>query len=139
MSGQDAGAGPQSRAVPDVADLLAADAYAQDLGIRLVSAAPDEVVVEMEVSGDLCDARGRLTDGAVFSLADCAMSLISNAEQTNVAVTVHLTRHGDAAPGDTLRARAVPSAQADATTTWHIEVHGPAGLVGVFTGTTLAV
>lgn len=125
--------------MPNVADLLASDPYAASLGIRLVSAAPDEVVVEMEATDELFGPDGRLSEGAIFSLADCAMSLISNAEVTNVAVAAHLTRHGEAAPGDTLRATARPRARDGDTTTWEISVDGPGGTVGVFTGTTLAV
>lgn len=119
-------------------ELLAADGFAAHLGIRLVSAVPDEVVVALEVTDELIDHKGRLPAGVIFGLADCAMSLISNTQLRSVAVATHLVRH-PAAADETLVARAVPAVETGDTTTWRIEVRTGEQLVGTFTGTTLSV
>src|SRR5690606_41933262 len=64
----------------DSARLLASDRFAAALGARLVVDEPDRVVVEMTVSETHLDESGEVSSGALFALADCAMSLISNAE-----------------------------------------------------------
>lgn len=125
---------------PSARDLLAADPFAARLGVAVVEEAPHSLVVEMTVRPEHLDATGRVPDGLVFSLADCAMSLMSNAAGRAVAITTHLARTGECAPGDNLRARVVLGAKDDIRATWKVEVTtGRETVVGTFTGTTLTL
>ena len=123
-----------------VADLLAKDRFAAALGVQLVTAEPDHVVVEMAVTEVHVDDAGVLTAGALFSLADCALSLISNAEAKAVAVATHLTCQGSARAGDVVRAEARPRLpRTGRAATFGIELSVAGRLLADFTGTTLRV
>lgn len=127
-------------AVP-VPDLLAADSFATGLGVRLVEAERDRVVVEMDVEDHHRDASGRLASGVVFSLADCALSFISNAERSAVAVATHLVRRADGRDIDLLTAVIEPVGDGGSgrAVTHRAIVSAGDTVVAVFTGTTLAV
>lgn len=121
--------------------LLAADRFASRLGARLVEAAPERVVVEMPVGDHHRDGSGRVSAGALFSLADCAMSLISNAEATAVAVATHFTRGEDTGGAETITAVAtsrLPRGESGAVT-WDVVLTADGSLVASFAGTTLRV
>lgn len=123
-----------------VEDLLAADRFAARLGARLVAAAPERVEVEMDLAPHHRDANGDVSAGALFGLADCAMSLISNAERTSLAVATHFTRAEVASKAATVRAVAVPALPlGDTPSTWDIDLVAEDTVIGHFTGTTLAV
>lgn len=123
-----------------VAELLARDRFAARMGVRLVEAESDRVVVEMDVGADHLEDGGRIASGTLFSLADCAMSLISNAETTALAVATHLTRSGDAGGARVLRADIRPALPAgDRETTWRATLTADDVEVASFTGTTLRV
>jgi uncharacterized protein (TIGR00369 family) len=110
------------------------------MGARLVRADAGFLVVEMEVRPDHYDHAGRLASGVLFSLADCAMSLISNQARTEVAVATHLTRSGSGGEARTLRAEIAPvSIEGDRATTWRALVTADGSTIAAFTGTTLAV
>lgn len=124
-----------------VSELLAADRFATSrLGARLVKATQDRVVVEMTPAAQHLDGNGRISSGALFSLADCAMSLISNAETTAVAVATHFTT-GDPVPaGSTVVAEAraeLPGGERG--TTWSVVLTADGAVIGSFTGTTYRV
>lgn len=124
----------------NVDELLARDRFASGMGVRLMAADPDRVVVEMDVAGHHREADGRLATGALFSLADCAMSLISNVDGTAVAVATHFTRRGRGDAARVVRAeirRELPPG--DREVTWSAVVSAGAEEVGVFTGTTFVV
>lgn len=123
-----------------VDELLARDRFATRMGVRLVEAAPDRVVVEMNVAEHHREADGRLATGALFSLADCAMSLISNADGTALAVATHFTRRGRGDAARVIRAeirRELPPGEREVT--WSAVVSADDEEVGAFTGTTLLV
>jgi len=123
-----------------VADLLAKDRFAAALGAKLVAADPDHVVLEMTVAEHHLDESGELSPGALFSLADCALSLISNAEVTSVAVATHLASRDSARVGDVVRAEARPRlARIDRAATFGIELSVDDRPIADFTGTTLRV
>lgn len=130
----------QNPAPMDVTELLVRDRFAAALGARLVEAGPDRVVLELEVAEHHRDTGGAVATGALFSLADCAMSLISNAETTALAVATHLTRSGDAGGARVLRADIRPALPAgDRETTWRATLTADGVEVASFTGTTLRV
>lgn len=127
---------------PDrVRQLLAADRYAASLGIRLVEADGQRIVLEMPVTADLLNFLDVTHGGAVFSLADCAMSLASNVgEQRAFAVDTHLVISGSSSEGDVLQAIAEPAVGGRTLGTHQITVTRDDGrVVGLFTGTVLRV
>jgi uncharacterized protein (TIGR00369 family) len=119
------------------ADLLAADRFATTLGIRLVVAETDRVEVEMTLGAAHLDEAGGVRPEISFALADCAMSLISNASATAFAVAAHVAGEGRAHPGDTLRAMATPAHRRGDRCTWNVAVTARDRAVAGFTGTTL--
>lgn len=121
--------------------LLAADRYAAHLGIRLVAASTDRVTLEMPITHDLCNFLELTHGGAVFSLADCAMSLASNGgDRRAVAIDAHLVISGGSEVGDVLTAVAEPAIGGRTLGTHRITVTRSDGrIVGMFTGTVLRV
>lgn len=124
---------------PREEELLAADRFAGSLGIGLVSASSDRVVVSMEIRPDHVNAAGRLHAAVAFTLADCAMSLISNASARAFAVSAHLVAPGRVTAGQRLQATAVPAHRSDGRVSWQVAVTSPEGAVASFTGTTIEV
>jgi uncharacterized protein (TIGR00369 family) len=57
-------------AVMDTAALNQAMPFGRRLGLELVSASPEEVVVRLDWAEDLCTAAGVLHGGAIMGLAD---------------------------------------------------------------------
>ena len=121
------------------AELLAADRFARSLGITLVSATDDGVTVEMEVRPEHVTASGGLHPSVAFSVADCAMSLISNAETRAFAVSAHLVTGGSVGLGQRLRATATPAHREPGRVTWRVSVSNGESVLATFTGTTLEV
>jgi phenylacetic acid degradation protein PaaD len=119
-----------------LSQMIAADPYAAHLGLRLVED-PDAVVVEMPVGPQHLNFLGSTHGGAVFSLADCAFSLASNASGDRaVAIDTHLVITGGSARGDVLTARAEESTRGRTLGTYRITVTRADGrVVGLFTGT----
>ncbi|MEX1005859.1 MAG: hotdog fold thioesterase [Acidimicrobiia bacterium] len=125
---------------PDrVALLLAADRYAVRLGIRLVDASTARITLEMPVTDDHLNFLDLTHGGAVFSLADCAMSLASNGGPDRaVAIDAHLVISGGSAAGDVLQAVAETAIGGRTLGTHRITVTRRDGrIVGMFTGTVL--
>ncbi len=117
--------------------LLAEDPYAAHLGIRVVEAGEAAVTVAMDVQPFHRNFLGGVHGGAVFSLADAALSLISNAPGPRaVAIDTHLVLTGSAEVGETLTAVAEETSRGRTLATYRITVRREDGrVVGVFTGT----
>lgn len=123
-----------------VDDLLQRDRFAAAMGARLVEAGPDRVVVELDVADHHREADGGIATGALFSLADCAMSLISNADGTALAVAAHFTRRGRGETARVVRADIRPLLPpGEREVTWSAQVTADGEPVASFTGTTLRV
>jgi acyl-CoA thioesterase len=119
-----------------VESLLSDDRYAALLGIGLVSVDDASIVLRMEVGQQLANFTGSTHGGAVFSLADCALSLASNVAGLAVAVDTHLAVTAPSAPGDTLEATVVEEAAGNRLATYRVTVRrGDGRICGVFTGT----
>lgn len=129
-----AGVNPQR-----VRGLLAADRYAQRLGIRVVDVTEEMLTLEMPVGADHLNFLDLTHGGAVFSLADCAMSLASNGgDHRAVAIDAHLVISGGSEAGDVLKAVAEPAVGGRTLGTHRITVtRGDGRIVGMFTGTVL--
>jgi acyl-CoA thioesterase len=119
--------------------LLAADRYARHLDIHLVEVSEDRLVLEMPLAEHHLNFLDLTHGAAVFSLADVAMSLASNAGgERAVAIDAHLVISGGSAAGDVLRAVAEPAVGGRRLGTHRITVtRGDGRVVGMFTGTVL--
>ena len=120
-----------------IAGLLADDAYAKGLGIELVDVSDEEIVVAMEVGDSHTNFLGGGHGGMVFSLADCAFSLASNAAgDPAVAIDTHLVLTSASGPGDRLEARVRELSRGRTLGTYRAEVTRDDGrTVALFTGT----
>lgn len=121
-----------------IPELLDRDRFANHLGVRLVEHSDDHVVVELEVAPNHLDDGGHVSAGALFSLADCAMSLISNAPGTAVAIATHFTMQTGGSAGSIVRAEARERLPSDSpAVTWEASVSSGGAVIATFTGTTL--
>lgn len=113
------------------------DNYAKSLGVKLVSDDPDRVVVELLVTDAHLNFHNGTHGGALFSLADCAFSLISNAAgPVAVAIDTHLVISATTGVGDTLRAVATEVRRGRQLATYQVRVtRDDEKLCGLFTGT----
>ena len=119
-----------------VESLLGADNFARILGIELVDTTPDEITVAMEVAEDHLNFLVVGHGGAVFSLADCAFSLASNAAGDRaVAIDAHLVLTAAARVGDQLEARVREVSRGRTLGAYRVDVTRPDGrAVALFTG-----
>jgi acyl-CoA thioesterase len=117
--------------------MLAADAYARSLGVELISVDDDEIVVGLEVRPDHLNFLGVGHGGMVFSLADCAFSLGSNAAGDRaVAIDTHLVLTAASRLGDRLQASVTEASRGRTIGTYRVDVSREDGRrVGLFTGT----
>lgn len=122
-----------------IASHLAADPYAALLGITLVSVDDDSVMVSMPVTPQHQNFLAGTHGGAVFSVADCAFSLASNAyPEPAIAIDTHLAITAASGAGDTLTATAVEVHRGGTLATYRVDVTRDDGKVcGQFTGTVL--
>ncbi len=113
------------------------DGFAASLGAELISADPRLVVVELPIGDDHLNFHGTTHGGALFSLADCAFSLISNAAgPVAVAIDTHLVISAATKTGDRLRAEAIEVRRGRQLATYQVRVTRDDGrLCGLFTGT----
>ncbi|WKZ82694.1 MAG: hotdog fold thioesterase [Acidimicrobiia bacterium] len=117
-------------------EMLAADGYARMLGIRRV-AGVEGVAVEMVVGPQHLNFHGVTHGGVVFSLADAAFSLASNAAgERAVAIDTHLVLTAATGEGDRLVAVAEEATRGRTLGTYRVSVTRDDGrVVGLFTGT----
>ena len=116
---------------------FSSDAYAEAQGFELSDVTDDSVVVSMVVHEDHLNFHGVLHGGALFSLADCAFSLASNAHgDTAMAIDTHLVLTAPARLGDTLTATAEEMTRGRTLATYRVDVTRDDGrTAGLFTGT----
>lgn len=119
--------------------MLEADAYAHSLGVELVSVSDDDIVIEMVVRPEHLNFLELGHGGMVFSLADCAFSLGSNAAGDRaVAIDTHLVLTGASRLGDLLRASVHEVSRGRTLGTYRVDVTREDGRkVAAFTGTVL--
>ena len=114
-----------------------ADAYAEAQGFALGDITDESVEVSMVVRDDHLNFHDVLHGGALFSLADCAFSLASNAHgDTAMAIDTHLVLTAPVRLGDTLTATAVEMTRGRTLATYRVDVTRDDGrTAGLFTGT----
>ena len=95
------------------------------------------VVVEMPLRSDHMNFYDVAHGGTMFSLADCAFGLASNAHGDKaVAIDTHLALTGATVEGDVLTAEAVEETKGSKLATYRVTVRRSDGRVcGLFTGT----
>ena len=114
-----------------------ADAYSEAQGFTLGDITEGTVSVTMVVREHHLNFHEVLHGGALFSLADCAFSLASNAHgDTAMAIDTHLALTAPARLGDTLTATAVELTRGRTLATYRVDViRDDDRTVGLFTGT----
>jgi acyl-CoA thioesterase len=117
--------------------MLEADAFARSLGIELISVSDREIVVGLEVGTEHLNFLDVGHGGMVFSLADCAFSLGSNAAGDRaVAIDTHLVLTAASRLGDRLQATVSEASRGRTIGTYRVDVTREDGRkVGLFTGT----
>lgn len=116
--------------------MAASDPYAARLGARLIDPDPERLTVVLDIESRHTNFMGLVHGAAVYSLADIALSLISNARVEAVALDTHLVLTASARAGDRLTATARPATGSRSVATYRITVRrGDGRIVGLFTGT----
>lgn len=107
------------------------------LGAELVEVDDSHLVVALDVTDQHLNFLGGGHGGMVFSLADCAFSLASNAAGPRaVAIDTHMAFTAAAQSGDRLTATARELSRGRTLGTYHVIVERQDGRVaGIFTGT----
>ena len=120
-----------------IRDSFGADPYAESQGYRLEEVTDETVTVAMTVRDDQVNFLGGTHGGVVFSIADCAFSLASNAyPEDAVAIDTHLVIMAPSGVGDTLTATAVEVSRSRSLATYRVDVLRDDGrTVAAFTGT----
>ncbi len=118
-----------------VRELFARDRYAKELGLELVATTPVTVAMPLEPRHE--NFYDVTHGGAMFSLADCAFSLASNAHGDRaVAIDTHLVLTAATRHGDTLTAVAEEMTRGRTLATYRITLtRGDGRVAGLFTGT----
>ena len=119
--------------VVNIEDALAGDAVARWLGVVCESRAP--LRLSMTVSDEHTNFHGMTHGGVVFSFADVAMSLASNAEVTALAIDAHVVLQASSRPGDRLTVTIEQMHASRRLASYRATVAGEDGPIAAFTGT----
>ncbi|VAW06663.1 hypothetical protein MNBD_ACTINO01-1066 [hydrothermal vent metagenome] len=113
------------------------DPYANAQGFRITEVTETEITVSLIVRDDQINFHGGTHGGVLFSLADCAFSLASNAHgDPAVAIDTHLAITSPSGAGDELTATAREMTLGRSLATYRVDVaRGDGRIVGLFTGT----
>lgn len=124
-----------------IRSLLERDRYARNLGISLVAVDDETVTVSMPITDEHENFHGGTHGGAIFSVADCAFSLASNAyADPAVAIDTHLAITAPTSSGDTLTAVADEASRGKSLATYRVRVtRGDGRVCGLFTGTVFII
>ena len=116
--------------------LFAGDALARTLGIELVDAGPGHATVALAVTADHLNFNGTCHGGVIFSLADTAFGVASNAHgEAAAAIDAHLSFNASVRCGERLIACARERSRGRRLATYAVDVTRADGrIVSVFTG-----
>ena len=116
---------------------FSSDPYANAQGFELVDVNDDTIVVSLIVRPDQVNFHGGTHGGVLFSLADCAFSLASNAHgEPAVAIDTHLAITAGSEVGETLTATAHEMTRGRSLATYRVDVvRSDDRTVALFTGT----
>ena len=118
--------------------------FAELLGIEFVSAAPDKIVAEMTVRGDLCTRPAVLHGGAIMAFADTlgATGTILNLPESTGTTTIESKTNfvAPAPAGTRVVGESTPVHRGRRTMIWQTRVSTPEGrLVALVTQTQLVL
>lgn len=112
------------------------DPYMRHLGFEAEVAAIGQARVWGTLRHEHLNSFGSAHGGFLFSLADSAFALASNSHGVlAVALSTHMEYFKATQEGDRLEARAHEVSLTRRTGVYQVEIHSPAGLVALFTGT----
>lgn len=116
--------------------LAGRDAYLNKLGVTLVRAAPGRVVISMTVMDEHMNFNGTCHGGVLFSLADTAFGLASNAHGV-IAAAVHadIAFCAPVRAGAQLTAEAFEVSRSKRVGTYRVDVTAGGATIATFTGT----
>ena len=114
-----------------------ADPYAASQGMELGEITDSSVTVSMSIREDHVNFLGGTHGGVVFSLADCAFALASNAyPEEAVAIDTHLAITAPTDVCDTITAITAEVTRGRSLATYRVDITRDDGrTVGLFTGT----
>lgn len=117
-------------------NLAGRDAWLNGLGISLVRATGHRVTLEMTVMDQHMNFNGTCHGGVLFSLADTAFGLASNAHGV-IAAAVHadIAFCAPVRAGDVLTADAIEVSRSRRVGTYRVDVTSSGRIVATFTGT----
>jgi len=119
-----------------VAGLIENDPFVTSLGIRLVEAAEGRIVIEMAVAERHLNFNGGCHGGAIFSVADTAFGLASNAGGViSIGIDTHMAYIRGVRAGDRLTATAEEISRSRKTGVYRVDVSRDDETVATFTGT----
>jgi 1,4-dihydroxy-2-naphthoyl-CoA hydrolase len=118
--------------------------FAQLLGIRFVSAAPERVVAEMIVREDLCTRPAVLHGGAMMTLADTlgACATVLNLREGAGTTTIESKTNflAPAPVGSVVTAECLPLHRGKRTMVWQTRISSAEGrLIGIVTQTQMVL
>lgn len=118
--------------------------FAQLLGIRFVSAAPERVVAEMIVREDLCTRPAVLHGGAMMGLADTlgACATVLNLREGAGTTTIESKTNflAPAPVGSVVTAECLPIHRGKRTMVWQTRISSAEGrLIGIVTQTQMCL
>ncbi|NHZ71379.1 MAG: hotdog fold thioesterase [Proteobacteria bacterium] len=121
----------------NVRTAFASDPYASSQGFVLGEVTEDAIAVSLTVREDHVNFHGGTHGGVLFSLADCAFSLASNAHgDPAVAIDTHLAITAPSGVGEVLTATAHEMTRGRSLATYRVDVTRSDGrIVALFTGT----
>jgi len=116
--------------------LLGNDPFVQSLGIELAAAEAGRVVLEMTVAEGHLNFLGGAHGGLIFSFADTAFGLASNAGGVvSIGIDTHMAYIQGCRAGDRLRAEATEISRSRRTAVYRVDVSRDGETVATFTGT----
>ena len=127
---------PQSLAEACVEKMLANDAAAQSLGVKIVALAPGEASVSMTVTREMTNSHLNCHGGMIFTLADVGFAYAcNNTNKMTVASGCSVEYMAPAAIGDTLTAAVTERTRSGRTGVYDADITNQRGeLVAVFRG-----
>jgi 1,4-dihydroxy-2-naphthoyl-CoA hydrolase len=118
--------------------------FAQLMGLKLVSIAPERIVAELPVRDDLCTVPAVLHGGALMAFADTlgAVATVANLSEGAHTTTIESKTNFFAAipAGDTAKAECTPLHRGRTTMVWQTRItRGDGRLAAVVTQTQLVI
>ncbi|MFK7867812.1 MAG: hydroxyphenylacetyl-CoA thioesterase PaaI [Roseobacter sp.] len=121
---------PQQRAAQSASALLENDTASQHLGMSLISVAPGEAVLRMQVQDFMLNGHGTCHGGFLFTFADSAFAVACNSYNTrSVAQQNQITFIAPCPSQTVLTAHAVETARSGRSGTYDVTVTNEAGAI----------